>query len=150
MPPCCASCPEMDPRARTCRLLLEPTPAARVRLATMPCDAGRLLRLRFRGHRDQVTKTAIAAWESSAVGAETVRSAISPPVDARAWTSAWPVLALAGAAIRIGFGPPPQVGEPLPVPTARILVALEALHRIDPTSHLLASDGIRGSVDVGA
>jgi len=146
-PPCCASCPELDQKQRACRLLSDPGPSARARLATMPCDVKRLLHQRFRGHGDDVARAAMASWESDRLDADAARRGLGPPVDARAWLSTWPVTALAIPALEERFPPQATVGEPLPEPTAKMLIALAQLHAVDPLSYQLVLDGLRGSFD---
>jgi hypothetical protein len=137
----------MDQKARACRLLSDLSPPSRQRLTTMPCDVRRLLRQRFRGHGDDVAKTAFAVWEGD-VGPDALRAALAPPLDARLWLTPWPAFALAGAALGRRLGVSERAGDPLPAPEARVFQALAALHRIDPISHLLVLDGLRGTLDV--
>ncbi|NUO52283.1 MAG: hypothetical protein HOV80_25800 [Polyangiaceae bacterium] len=150
LPPCCASCPELDQKARACRLLVDLGTEARQRLATMPCDANRLLRHRFRGHGDDVTRAAQALWQNPETDVAALRAEMEPPTDARVWLSRWPALALASQTLEQRFVPAPQLGAPLPPLSSPILKALADLHAIDPLSQLLCLDGMRGTVETSA
>ncbi|HTJ80214.1 MAG TPA: hypothetical protein VL400_00785, partial [Polyangiaceae bacterium] len=103
LPPCCASCPELDNRA--CKLLADASRASRVRLYTMPCDARRLLRQRFRGYGDEVALVAQERWESDAVSAGELHEALGAgPLDARVWLGMFPFDALASASVEAAHG----------------------------------------------
>lgn len=116
----------------------------------MPCDANRLLRHRFRGHGDDVTRAAQALWQDPETDVAMLRAEMAPPMDARVWLSTWPALALASQTLEQRFVPAPQVGAPLPPASSPILRALAALHAIDPLSQLLCLDGMRGTVETSA
>lgn len=124
--------------------------AARQRLASMPCDARRLMRLRFRGHGDDVSVSAVSRWESDGASPDSLRADLGAPIDARAWLSAWPSLALAVPALDSRFEPPASLGDPLPQPTAPIFRMFRALHAIDPLGLVLTLDGARGALDAAA
>jgi hypothetical protein len=116
----------------------------------MPCDTNRLLRHRFRGHGDDVTRAAQARWLNPETDVASLRAEMEPPMDARVWLSRWPALALASQSLEERFAPAPQVGTPLPPASAPILSALAELHAIDPLSQLLCLDGMRGTVETSA
>lgn len=115
----------------------------------MPCEAKRLLRLRFRGYGDDVAAAAQARWESDAVPAEALRIELPEgPLDARLWLGAFPFVALAEATVSAAHGPEVQLGGlPLPASDEPIHRALGALSRIDPADTSLIIDGIRGELD---
>jgi hypothetical protein len=140
----------LDQKARACRLLTDLGADARQRLAGMPCDANRLLRHRFRGHGDDVTRAAQALWQDPDTDVAALRAEMEPPMDARVWLSRWPALALASQTLEQRFAPAPQVGAPLPPLSSPILHALAELHAIDPLSQLLCLDGMRGTVETSA
>lgn len=110
----------------------------------MPCDAIRLLRLRFRGYGDDVARAAASMWEGEAPALAAEPPA---PLDARAWLSAWPALALAAPALEAQFEPVAKVGEDLPAPMSPLYEALQQLQGIDPLSLVLCVDAARGTLD---
>jgi hypothetical protein len=122
-------------------------PAARQRLTSMPCDAGRLMRLRFRGHGDDVAESAVARWAQETTSPAALRADLQPPVDARVWSTSWPSLALAIPTLDARFEAPASLGEPLPEPSAAIFGMLQALHAVDPLCAVLTLDGVRGVMD---
>jgi hypothetical protein len=110
----------------------------------MPCEASRLVRLRFRGYGDDLARAAVARWEGDDT---TVPDCTSSPLDARVWLSDWPARALAAPALEARFEPPASYGEPIPGPSSPIFAALGALSAIDPLCLVLCLDGARGSID---
>ncbi len=115
----------------------------------MPCDAKRLLRLRFRGYGDDVASAAAARWESEAVSGESLRGLLpTQMLDARVWLGTFPFAALAEATVEPAHGPDVElVGPTMPPSEERIHRALGALGRIDPTDAALVVDGLRGELD---
>ncbi len=157
LPPCCASCPELDAPGRACRLLAEPTIDNRHRLLTMPCDVPRLVRQRFRGHGEDISQKAMVAWLDPARRADDIaRSYEAAPRDARLWLSAWPYRALVHAAIaekladtepqtpRDGPGPTNRA-EADPALASRTESALARLARIDAPGFAMMIDSLRGA-----
>ena len=140
-PPCCASCPELPADTRRCRLLAKPTAANRRRMATMPCDARRLVKQRMRAHGEDTMNRAMAAWDGDGV--------FAPPheldvVDARLFMSPWPFLELVPSEEE-----PPRSGRPLVPPQSKTLNALVQLLEIDELGFVFVVSALRGPLDLG-
>ncbi len=157
LPPCCASCPELDAPARACRLLASPSLESRHRLLTMPCDVSRLLRQRFRGHGEDVAQKAMLAWLDPRRKEEDLSGSYGDaPRDARIWLTDWPYRALARNAVaqKLADTEPPTPkdapggtthGETDPVLFARTAASLARLSTIDPAGYAMMIDSLRGS-----
>ncbi|MFO0552726.1 MAG: hypothetical protein U0271_30320 [Polyangiaceae bacterium] len=141
-PPCCASCPELDRKLRSCRLLSDPSPTNRQRLLTMPCDAERLVRHRFRPFGERVSSIAKAVWDDVAA---TIAAPTDAPLDARVWLGAWPLAALAESVFdRAEPAQEDRSSERAPSPLASNLATLLAA---DPVACALVVDGVASDLD---
>ncbi len=121
-------------------------------MLTMPCDVGRLMRLRFRSHGDDVANEAVARWSAVDTPMESLAAAPGAeggsPLDARIWLSAWPLALVKPLLDR--RAPPASLlaGEPLTAPDGPAFEALSRLSRIDPAGFALLLDVVREDLDL--
>lgn len=156
LPPCCASCTELDAALKRCRLLSRPTLDARHRLLTMPCSVTRLVRQRFRGHQPEASQRALLAWVNPAWSPDAiVQSYGDAPQDARLWLTSWPSRELGRVDVTETHGDEPRSfasdapGAPAVAPGLRdaTLGALAHLSGIDPVGTVMVIEVLRGTHD---
>lgn len=120
-------------------------------MLTMPCDVGRLMRVRLRAHGDDVAEEALARWSAFDTPMERLRGAQATegaPLDARIWLSAWPLTLVKSLLDRRAPPAPDVVGDPLSPVDSPVFEALSGLSRIDPAGFALLLDVVREDLDL--
>lgn len=125
---------------RACRLLAGLGRDDRIRMLTMPCDVGRLIRRRLGPHGDACVATAATRWADE----PTLPAPVGEPLDARLFLGDWPYRALVDAP---EAAPVPVVGDPLPQTRGPVLDALAALAAIDRVATAMLIESLRAAFD---